>query len=246
MNAHGTRRQQSRRTVEPRSADDASQAKLIREICRRLRRLYGPARKPRPFDPLSELIFTILSQNTADRNTERAFAELRRRYPTWEQVLHAPTDEVAGVIRSAGLANQKAPRIQRVIQWAIETFGKADLSALARMPPERALELLRRIDGIGPKTAACVLLFGCDRPVLPVDTHVFRVSKRLGLLPPRCTPEKAHEFLGRLVPPKLVLAFHVYLIRLGREVCTARNPRCEECPLADLCAFARSRLDSGH
>ncbi len=207
----------------------------IRSICRTLTRHFGPARPPRPFDPLSELVFTILSQNTADRNTEAAYRALRARYPDWQAVAEADPKELAKTIRSAGLANQKAPRIQAAVRWALERFGSDGLDALRDMDVEETTTLLRQLKGIGPKTVACVLLFACGKPVLPVDTHVARVAKRLGLIPGNCTAERAHRLLGEMVPPELVLPFHVHLVTLGRTICQARKPRCGSCPLRRTC-----------
>ncbi len=242
MPGHSSSRR--RRTVPARARRQArspakSASNRVASVCHRLAQLYGPARRPRQFDPLSELVFTILSQNTADRNTERAYAELKRRFPTWQQVLDASSEEIAEAIRAAGLANQKAPRIKRVLEWTVRTFGRPDLRPLSRMPVDEARRTLQALDGIGPKTAACVLLFACGMPVLPVDTHVLRASRRLGLVPERCTAEKAHALLEQLVPPELVLPYHVYLIRLGRELCRPRKPHCDRCPLNDMCVFAR-------
>ena len=219
----------------------AVQRRKVRRICRRLERHFGVARAPRSWDPLSELVFTILSQNTSDRNSEAAFRSLRARYPTWHAVAEASDQELASTIRTAGLANQKAPRIRQVVRWTLARFGDRALEPLRDMSAEQAWRLLRELPGVGPKTAACVLLFACGKPVLPVDTHVARVARRLGLLPPTCTAEKAHALLGRLVPEELVLDFHVHLIALGRTICRARRPACTECPLRSLCPTGRGQ-----
>lgn len=189
-------------------------------------------------DPVSELVLTILSQNTADTNSFRAFTALRARYATWADALAAPTSELIEVIRPGGLAPTKAPRIQAVLARVAEaTGGSWDLSFLAEWPLERARAWLTDLPGIGRKTAAIVLLFGFGRPALPVDTHVHRVALRLGLLPPRTNVEKAHDLLEAALRPDEMYPFHVELIRHGRDTCRAPRPICGLCPLTDLCPY---------
>jgi endonuclease III len=212
------------------------------EVCRRLRKQYGPVKLGERLPPLDELIATILSQNTSDRNSDAAFAELRKRFPEWESVRRAPVAQVARAIRTGGLARQKAPRIKAILRQLRARRGELSLDFLHDLPSAEAFRYLRAFAGVGPKTAACVLLFACDKPVLPVDTHVHRVSRRLGLIGPRTSAEKAHEELARLTPPNKVLEFHVQLIRHGRRVCTARDPRCEDCVLLDGCPEGQERL----
>ena len=216
--------------------------KRVAAICRRLGKAYGPVEAPRPRPVLDSLVGTILSQNTSDRNSHAAFEELLRRFDDWDAVRRAPAARIARAIRQAGLSNQKAPRIKTILEKIRDDRGELSLEFLHDLPTDRALEYLRALPGVGPKTAACVLLFACRKPVLPVDTHVHRVSRRLGLIGPRTNAEKAHEELARLVPKRRVLEFHVQLIRHGRTVCSARNPRCEECPLLDLCPEGRQRV----
>jgi endonuclease-3 len=188
-----------------------------------------------PLPPLDELIATILSQNTSDRNSDAAFAELRRRFPDWDAVRRAPVAAIVRAIHSAGLARRKAPRLKAILRQIHRQRGELSLDFLRTLPAAEGLRYLRRFVGVGPKTAACVLLFACGKPVLPVDTHVHRVSRRLGLIGPRTTAEQAHEALARLVPPDRVLEFHIQLIRHGRRTCTARDPRCTDCVLLDGC-----------
>jgi endonuclease-3 len=214
----------------------------IREICRRLRKVYGPVKLARPLPPLDELVATILSQNTSDRNSDAAFEELRRRFPTWDAVRRAAVGRIARAIHKGGLARQKAPRIKAVLQNIYAEHGELSLDFLHAMPTAKALEYLRKFAGVGPKTAACVLLFACRKPVLPVDTHIHRVSRRLGLIGPKTTAEKAHDEMARLVPRRMVLDFHVQVIRHGRSVCTARAPHCTECVLLELCSEGKRRL----
>jgi endonuclease-3 len=206
-------------------------------IHQRLLDAYGePTWRPH-LDPVSELVSTILSQNTNDVNRDTAYDRLRDRLPTWEQVRDADVDDVIDAIRPAGLANQKGPRIQEALRVITRERGELELDFLADSPVDEAKDWLSAIKGVGPKTAAIVLLFSLGRPAFPVDTHVHRVTKRLGLIGPRVTREKAHDDLEHLVPPDDYYAFHLNLIRHGRQVCTSRKPHCEECVLRDLCDY---------
>lgn len=215
----------------------------VRAIHRRLERRFGPLTPPRSSDPLEELILTVLSQHTSDVNAARAFDELRRRFPDWDAVAHARTSDVADAIRSGGLANVKAPRIQGILREISEREGDHDLSFLAGMADVDAAAYLSSLKGVGPKTAAIVLAFSLGRNALAVDTHVHRVTRRLGLIPPNASAEKAHRILEELVRPELRVPMHVGLIRLGREVCKAGRPRCEICPLNDVCPTGRANLE---
>ncbi len=189
-------------------------------------------------DAVSELVLTILSQNTADTNSFRAFTALRQRYSGWDEVLHAPTDEVIEVIRPGGLAPTKAPRIQRVLaEVHAATNGTWDLRFLGTLPLREARDWLVSLPGIGRKTAAIVLLFNFGRPQLPVDTHVHRVATRLALLPPRTPMDRAHDLLEEALQPEEMYSFHVELIRHGRDTCRAPRPICGLCPLTDVCAY---------
>jgi endonuclease III len=189
-------------------------------------------------DPVSELVLTILSQNTADANSFRAFTLLRAAYRDWAAVLAAPTDELVEVIRPGGLAPTKAPRIQAVLAEVQDvTNGSWDLSFLNEWPLEQARQWLIDLPGIGRKTAAIVLLFGFGRPALPVDTHVHRVALRLGLLPPKTDVERAHHLLEAALQPDEMYPFHVELIRHGRDTCRAPRPICGLCPLTDVCPY---------
>jgi len=211
-------------------------------ICRRLRKWYGPVEPPPQEPVLDELIATILSQNTSDANSGAAFEELRRRLADWEAVRRAPVRRIAAAIRRAGLSNTKAPRIKAVLRRIHDERGELSLEFVRQMPVAKAVEYLSSFPGVGPKTVACVLLFACRMPVLPVDTHVHRVSRRLGLIGRRTDAVKAHQDLAAIVPARRVLEFHIQLIRHGRTLCTARNPKCEECPLLDLCPEGLRRL----
>ncbi|HLI26986.1 MAG TPA: endonuclease III [Chloroflexota bacterium] len=191
-------------------------------------------------DPLSELILVVLSQHTSDANSDRAFASLRARFPDWEAVRTAPVEEVAAAIRSGGLATLKAVRIQRILNQIRERTGRLDLEFLRQLPLSEARAFLRALDGVGPKSAACVLLFSLGLPAMPVDTHVHRVARRLGLIAPRLSAEAAHDELERLVPAEEIYRFHVNLIRHGRQICKAQRPRCPSCPIQHLCPYPRT------
>jgi endonuclease-3 len=189
-------------------------------------------------DAVSELVLTILSQNTADTNSFRAFTALRARYPTWDDVLAAPTDELTDVIRPGGLAPTKAPRIQHVLaEVRAATEGTWDLSFLGTLPLDEARDWLVSLPGIGRKTASIILLFNFGRPAMPVDTHVHRVATRLGMLPPRTPFDRAHDLLEGSLEPGEMYAFHVETIRHGRDTCRAPRPICGLCPVTDECAY---------
>jgi endonuclease-3 len=214
----------------------AADRRRIRTILNRLRKRFGDLEPPRSVDPLDELILTVLSQHTSDLNAERAFGALRASFPGgWQQVVDAPTTSVADAIRSGGLANSKAPRIQAILRDVHEREGSYDLAGLRALPDDEARTYLMSLPGIGPKTAAVVLSFALGRDAIPVDTHVHRVSKRLGLIPANASAERADRILHDLVPDGLRTPLHVALIRLGREICKAPTPRCGQCPLKDLC-----------
>ncbi len=213
---------------------------LALKVYRRLLRAYGRPVWRRPLPPLDELVSTILSQNTNDLNRDRAYLALQQRFPTWEGVRDARPQAVIRAIRVAGLANQKGPRIQGLLRAITDERGSLDLRFLRRMPADEARAWLLRFKGVGPKTAAIVLLFSLGKPAFPVDTHVLRVTGRLGLRPDRMTAEAAHAHLAGLFLPRTYAAAHLNLIRHGREVCHARRPRCEACVLNDLCPYPRS------
>ncbi len=203
----------------------------------RLLELFGYPEWRDPLPALDELVSTILSQNTNDQNRDRAFHALRQYFPTWEAVRDAPAEAVIDAIRPAGLANQKGPRIQRVLREITVERGELDLSFLAELPTDEARAWLLKFNGVGPKTAAIVLQFALDKPAFPVDTHIYRVSGRLGLRDAKMTADQAHQHLANLLPPDTYYAAHLNLIRLGREICQARRPRCESCPLTDICDY---------
>ena len=223
--------------VAPYMADDLA-AKVAR-IYEKLVGAYGiPPWRPSG-DALGELIATILSQHTSDINSDRAYRQLRAAFPSWEEVRDAPVEAVEAAIRSGGLAQQKARRIQQILRILTERLagGPLTLDALDTMPLEDALAWLRELPGVGPKTAACVMLFSLGKPAFPVDTHVWRVTTRLGLLGAREDANDAHETLQALIPPEWRHTMHIDLIRHGRQICYARKPACFRCPLTAECRY---------
>lgn len=206
-------------------------------VYRRLEDAFGLPDWGQPSPPLDELINTILSQNTNDRNRDVAYQNLRAGFATWEEVRDAAPQAVIDRIRPAGLANQKGPRIQAVLHQITAERGSLDLSFLADLSPEEAFAWLKRFKGVGPKTASIVLQFSLAKPAFPVDTHVYRVSGRIGLRPQAMSVEQAHEFLATLFTPDQYGPGHLNLIRLGRQICHARKPDCLACPVQDLCDY---------
>jgi endonuclease-3 len=220
-------------------------AKRAIKIHEGLLEFYGEPIWRNPLPAIDELVSTILSQNTNDINRDRAFNALRAKFSTWEEVRDAPTNAVIEAIRPAGLANQKGPRIRQVLRSITEERGSLDLSFLADLSVEEAKTWLTKFNGVGPKTAAIVLCFSLSKPAFPVDTHIYRVTGRIGLRPEKMTVEQAHAHLESLFPPDTYYAAHLNIIRLGREICQARRPRCEVCPIIKLCDYGRKRLENG-
>jgi endonuclease-3 len=211
-------------------------------IHQRLFWFYGTPEWRDPLPPLDELISTILSQNTNDRNRDLAFRELVRRFPSWEAVRDTNAAAVVDAIRIAGLANQKGPRIQTVLREITRERGSLDLSFLSKLTRDEAQTWLTRFNGVGPKTAAIVLQFSLGIAAFPVDTHIYRVTGRLGLRPAKMSVEQAHRFLEQVFPSETYYTAHLNLIRLGREICQARRPLCPLCPLLELCDTGRTTL----
>ena len=212
-------------------------SKRALKIHEKLLEAFGEPIWRNPLPPVDELVSTILSQNTNDINRDRAFNALHTKFPTWESVRDAKTKDAIDAIRPAGLANQKGPRIQKVLKEITEERGDLDLLFLKYLPLEEARAWLTKFNGVGPKTAAIVLCFSLGRPAFPVDTHIYRVSGRIGLRPEKMTVEQAHPYLEKLFPPETYYAAHLNLIRLGREVCHARKPDCPNCPIIKLCDY---------
>lgn len=216
---------------------------LAEKIYKRLLDFYGlPDWRPH-LSPVAELVSTILSQNTNDTNRDRAFKNLRKRFPTWEEVRDAPTEDIIQAIKTAGLANQKGPRIKHALQKITEREDDISLDFLKSMGVEKARKWLTDIKGVGPKTAAIVLLFSLEMPAFPVDTHVHRVTGRVGLRPPNMNASKSHSFLEKLFSPDEYYAAHLNLIKLGREICKSRKPECPVCPLNDFCSYYQEKVE---
>jgi len=201
--------------------------------------LYGePVWRPHG-DPMAELVLTILSQNTSDTNSGRAFMRLVQRFKDWRALMEAPVAEIETEIAVGGLARQKAPRIKSSLEAVWAARGSFDLDFLNEMPLDEAKAWLREMKGVGPKTAACVLMFSFGRPALPVDTHVHRVAQRLGLVPESATPEQAHDLLESMLAAEMIFPFHILLIKHGRRLCRSQRPLCDQCPLLDGCPFGQ-------
>ena len=207
----------------------------IEEVIELLEQEYGSREWQPDMDPIDMLIGTILSQNTSDTNSGRAFASLKASFDSWEAVASAPAEHIAQVIKSGGLSQIKAARIKQALEQIEKEQGRISLDSLKSMNMAEAEDYLMRLPGVGHKTASCVLLFSLGKPSLPVDTHVFRVAKRLGLIDSRVSIEKAHSLLQEQTPPSKVYQFHVHMIEHGRRICHARQPRCNRCILRDAC-----------
>jgi endonuclease III len=219
---------------------DVFEDKPLRYIIQNLERAYGvPENKWTSWDVLDMLVATILSQATSDANSDRTFDALKKRFPTWDAVLRARRETLADTIRLGGLADQKAAVIRDLLKQVKERHGSFDLSFLRSTPTEEAARYLSSFRGVGPKTAACTLLFACGMDVFPLDTHIFRILRRVGLLPAKCSDARAHELMTRAVPAGKFYSFHVNLIRHGRRICRPRDPLCQRCPIVEYCDYGR-------
>jgi len=219
--------------------DDPASGRRVVRAADRLRSTFGRPRPGRALPPIDELVLTILSQNTSDTNSGRAFDALRRRFPTWGAVARAPRRSIEAAIRAGGLARLKSRVIRETLRRIERERGSFDLAFLNGWPVPEALAWLQRFRGVGEKTACCVLLFGCRRPAFPVDTHILRVARRLGWLPTGADAADAHRRLATLVPVRRYYEIHINLITLGRRLCRPRRPRCGDCPLSRDCRYAR-------
>jgi endonuclease III len=220
----------------------------ITAVQRLLRASQGPFVAKPQLPIIDEVVATVLSQHTSDLNSGRAFTQLKAKFPDWEHVLEASAGQVADAIRCGGIADQKARRIQQILAAIREREGRIDLSRLNDLDDQAVEEYLTSLPGVGPKTAACVLVFSMGRAAFPVDTHVHRIAVRLGWIPPGTSAEQAHRILGPAVPPGIRYDLHLALIEHGREVCKAQQPRCEACVLRDKCAYGRGPAgrEGGH
>ncbi len=222
--------------------DDANLKALAGEVYQRILIIYGLPEWRTPLSAMEELISTILSQNTNDRNRDVAFNRLREALPEWESVRDAPLEQVIDAIRPAGLANQKGARIQQLLREITSERGSLDLNFLNDLSTEEAHAWLTKFKGVGPKTAAIVLQFALAKPAFPVDTHIYRVSGRIGLRPEKMNAEQAHPHLASLFLPEQYGPAHLNLIRLGREICHPRKPECELCPVSDICKYTQVNI----
>jgi endonuclease-3 len=232
----------SPRRAETSEADFSSGEKPIRYIIQNLERTYGVPENKRASDPLDMLIKIILSQATSNVNSDRTFAALKKRFPTWDAAMRARESTIADTIRAGGLANQKAGVIKSLLKQIKEKHGAIDLNFLHGMEAAEAASYLKQFRGIGPKTIACTLLFACRKEVFPLDTHIFRILRRVGLIPQKCTDERAHQIMNAVVPPGKFYSFHVNLIRHGRALCRPREPLCERCPIVEYCEYGDLRF----
>lgn len=211
-------------------------------ICNLLDREYGEQIWSSHNPPLDELVLTILSQNTTGPNCSLAFSQLKERFPEWEQVMDALESDIADAIRPAGLGDIRAARIKQILRQIYETQGSLDLSWFNEADSKEIKDYLLSFIGVGPKTAACVLLFSLGRPVLPVDTHVYRVSVRLGLIPESVNVDRSHDVLQEMVPEGRIYSFHINMVTHGRRICKAGRPLCEKCVLKEDCDYFAGRF----
>lgn len=211
-------------------------------IVQNLENTFGVPKLQPKSDPLSMLINIVLSQATSDVNSHRTFENLRKQFKSWNDVLKASEADVAETIRMGGLANQKAKVIRNLLAQIKEAHGSLSLKFVEKMSDQEARDYLEQFRGIGPKTVACTLLFACHKEVFPLDTHIFRITKRMGILPAKISDVKAHELMDLLVPKGKFYSLHVNLIRLGRAICRPKDPLCDECPLVEYCDYGLSRI----
>ena len=204
-------------------------------VSQRLLDVYGPIKWEPRYNAAEELVYTILSQHTSDINSERAFLNLMKIFGSLNHIADAQTSDIETAIRRGGLAKIKAPRIKHVLNEVREEIGSFDLSFLAEMPLQEAKSWLTKLNGVGPKTAAIILCFSFGLPAMPVDTHIYRVAQRVGLIGKKVTAEKAHDLLEPIVPPEEVFQFHMFLIRHGRDTCKSQHPKCSSCKLIEIC-----------
>lgn len=222
--------------------DKIKEEKPFQYIVQNLESTFGEPKLSRKSDPLAMLINIILSQATSDVNSHRTFQNLKARFGNWEEVLAADESEIADAIRLGGLANQKAKVIKDLLSQIKETQGKLSLKFVEKMPDNAARDFLTKFRGVGPKTVACTLLFASHKEVFPLDTHIFRILKRMGVLPEKISDTNAHKLLDELVPTGKFYSLHVNLIRLGKQICRPREPLCEKCPLIEYCNYGLHRL----
>ena len=218
----------------------------MKDVLRRLTAAYGAAHWQRWGGAVAILVETILSQNTSAANSTAGYKRLWRRFRSWNKIADAPVDDVEKSIRISGLSRLKAPRIQQILRQIRADRGKIDLEFLKDRPPQEAFDYLMRFDGVGPKTANCVLLFSFGMPLFPVDTHIHRIALRMGWVKRNTTADRTHDLLTPMIAPEDRYAMHILLIVHGRKTCRARNPKCVDCPLLDLCPSGRQSKIENH
>lgn len=229
-------------TAQSDLAQTIKNEKPFKYIVQNLEKTFGEPVLGKKSDPLEMLVAIILSQATSDSNSSRTFQNLKKRFKTWKNVRTANESEIADAIRLGGLANQKAKVIKNLLEQIEESRGNLSLKFLEEIPDEEAREYLQNFRGIGPKTVACTLLFALHKEIFPLDTHIFRVCKRMGILPAKITDLNAHRLLDELVPHGKFYSLHVNLIKLGRKICRPKEPLCQQCPLLEYCDFGMTQI----
>ncbi|MCP9494416.1 MAG: hypothetical protein MSG64_08180 [Pyrinomonadaceae bacterium MAG19_C2-C3] len=228
------------KAYSPVEAENIAHDKPLHYIIQNLEQAYGTPVNSHKSDALDMLVRIILSQATSDINSDRAYTALKSRFPTYEQLMRARPATVENTIRSGGLAKQKTATIQNFLRQLQAEHGTLDLSFLDNLSTEEAVAYLQNFRGLGPKTIACTLLFALHKPIFPLDTHIFRILRRIGLIPPKCTDAKAHNLMNARVPEGKHFSFHVNLIRHGRTLCRPRAPLCERCPVVEYCDYGQT------
>ena len=225
-----------------RQTETIFEEKPLRYVIQNLEATFDEPQLKQKSAPLDMLVKIILSQATTDVLSAQTFAALKKRFKTWEKVLAADESEIAETIKLGGLANQKSKVIKDLLSQIKEQHGSLDLNFLQDLPNGEAAEYLQQFRGIGPKTVACTLLFACHKDIFPLDTHIFRVLRRVGIVPNKCSDARAHEILDKIVPAGKFYSLHVNLIRLGRKICRPKEPLCERCPIVEYCDYGISRI----
>lgn len=210
----------------------------IRAVIAKLEEAYGvEIWRPEKHSVLDSLILTVLSQSTSDWNRDLAWEALKKSYPDWQGVLKLSKKQLAAVIRSAGLANQKSERMLEILKWIKSEYGELNIDFICQLPIDEAMATFTKLKGIGVKTMSVVLAFGCGKDIFPVDTHVHRLCRRLGFVPHNASPEKTHYLMQKILPPGKAFSFHINLLKHGRQICKARNPLCDRCAVFDFCEY---------
>jgi len=211
--------------------------KKAKRITLTLENKFGEPKRENVIDPLSNLVLTVLSQSTNDKNRDTAYNQLRDRFPTWEDVMNGNVKQIADAIRPGGLANQKSDRIKNILKWIHDEYGSLNLDCLCDMEPDLTIEKFTRLKGVGVKTISVVMMFSCGIDIFPVDTHVHRICRRIGFVPDKASAEKTFWEMRPVVPKGKSFSLHMNFLKLGRTICYARKPRCENCPINHLCDF---------